>query len=528
MKQTLLRSVLVVAVLAGVCAPLALGQKQAATAATGVGVAQSDGTRWIGKLPLDQNAPTNVASGQTTALQTYVAFDDGAFAWEKKGEIAVKGVGTAHLIRLTSQRWRADGETDHPLWKHWLLVALPEKPRSSTATLIISGGRHRDATPTDLPGELEMLLRVTGAPVIYLDNVPNQPLVLEGDGQSRIEDNILARTWVLAMRDNDAAWIGQFPMTKAAVRAMDAADAFTRELASGTSEGANGATAKPLIDGYFVAGGSKRGWTTWLTAATGDARVRAIAPTVIDMLNMPAHTPHHFASYGFWAPALRDYVNNGIAEKFGTPALNRVIAHVDPIGYVPAIGTMPTFLMHAGGDEFFPTDSARHYESILNGPGTEHRHIRVMPNVGHGLKGSQAWLEVMSFFLQVREGKTVPSLSWSVSGNGGRSDEGTLTVTTSAKPLSVTLWRVENASNRDFRIDQTGPTWQPTVLEAADASGLRYVAKLESPQKGWRASLVVATFDAGSSSPTPLTISTRVFITPDTLPHAAAVPVPKP
>jgi PhoPQ-activated pathogenicity-related protein len=87
---------------------------------------------------------------------------------------------------------------------------------------------------------------------------------------------------------------------------------------------------------------------------------------------------------------------------------------------------------------------------------------------------------------------------------------------------------VANAANRDFRIDQTGSSWEPTVLEPADTAGLRYVTKLEPPAKGWRASLVVATFDAGPQSPTPLTVSTRVFITPDTLPHAAAVPVPKP
>ncbi len=513
MKQTLLRGVMVVGLFAGTLATPAAAQRDVGGAVATAGVAQADSTRWIGRLPLDSNAPTNVASGEKTALQTYVAFDDGAFAWKKKGEIKLDGAGTAHLIRLTSQRWRADGEVDRPIWKHWLVVAMPDKPRSSTAVLVISGGRHREETPKDLPGEIATLLRVTGGPVIYLDNVPNQPLVLEGDGQSRIEDNILARTWVLAMRDNDATWIGQFPMAKAAIRAMDAADAFTRD------------ELKKPIEGYFVAGGSKRGWTTWLAAATGDRRVRAIAPAVIDMLNMPAHTPHHFASYGFWAPALKDYVNNGIAEKFGSPGLNKVIAHVDPIGYVPAIGTMPTFLMHAGGDEFFPTDSARHYESLLTGPGTEHRHIRVMPNVGHGLKGSTAWLEVMTFFVQVREGREIPSLSWSVAGKG---DEGELTVTTTKKPLSVTLWRVANAANRDFRIDQTGSSWEPTVLEPADTAGLRYVTKLEPPAKGWRASLVVATFDAGPQSPTPLTVSTRVFITPDTLPHAAAVPVPKP
>jgi PhoPQ-activated pathogenicity-related protein len=517
------------------CASIAAAQKDTPGSAASsepivvqgvaLGTPQADGTRWIGPLPLEVGAPTNVTPGQQTALQTYVAFDDGAFAWEKKGEIDIAGVGKAHLLRMTSQRWRLDAETDHPLWKHWVVVGIPDKIRSDTAILIISGGRHREETPTQAPSEMESLMRVTGAPVIFLDNVPNQPLVLEGDGQSRVEDNILARSWMLAIRENDASWIGQFPMTKAAVRAMDAVDAFTKQLASNTNPAGNTMPAKPLVTGYFVAGGSKRGWTSWLTAATGDARVKAIAPAVIDMLNMPAHTPHHFASYGFWAPALKDYVNNGIAEKFGTPELSRVIAHVDPIGYVPAIGKMPTYLMHAGGDEFFPTDSARHYESLLTGPGTEHRHIRVMPNAGHGLRGSTAWPEVMTFFMQVRAGKQIPSIAWTTT---DEKDGGELTVTASTKPLSVTLWRVENPSNRDFRIDQTGPNWKATTLEASDERGTKFTIKLEAPEKGWRASMVVVAFDAGNASPTPLTMSTRVFITPDTLPHSDKLPLKKP
>ena len=58
---------------------------------------------------------------------------------------------------------------------------------------------------------------------------------------------------------------------------------------------------------FVVSGGSKRGWTTWTTAAV-DPRVVAIVPASIDLLNLEKSFEHHFKVYGFWAPAVKDYV----------------------------------------------------------------------------------------------------------------------------------------------------------------------------------------------------------------------------
>ncbi len=90
-------------------------------------------------------------------------------------------------------------------------------------------------------------------------------------------------------------------MTKAAVRAMDALTAWTATPPGG---------GKPVAR-FVVAGGSKRGWTTWTTAAV-DRRVVAIVPAVIDLLNIVPSFKHHWQAYGFWAPAVADYERMGI------------------------------------------------------------------------------------------------------------------------------------------------------------------------------------------------------------------------
>ena len=43
---------------------------------------------------------------------------------------------------------------------------------------------------------------------------------------------------------------------------------------------------------FVIAGASKRGWTTWSTAAVDD-RVVGIVPIVIDTLNVAKSAAHH-------------------------------------------------------------------------------------------------------------------------------------------------------------------------------------------------------------------------------------------
>ena len=122
----------------------------------------------------------------------------------------------------------------------------------------------------------------------------------------------------MATRDDE--WLVRLAMVKSGVRAMDAVQEFLASEAGGTVESRQ----------FVVSGGSKRGWTTWLVGAV-DPRVVAIIPLVIDALNSEQVTRHHYEAYGFFSPALDDYVRHGLFPgKIGTPEYRAILAIEDP------------------------------------------------------------------------------------------------------------------------------------------------------------------------------------------------------
>ena len=180
-------------------------------------------------------------------------------------------------------------------------------------------------------------------------------------------------------------------MAKSAVAAMDAVQQAL--AAQGDA---------PAIERFTVAGGSKRGWTSWLAAATDD-RVAAVAPIVIDVLNIEPSIKHHHASYGFYSEALGDYERAGLAERLTSPEAAAIRAIVDPYSYRGRL-TMPKCLINASGDEFFLPDSSRFYYDELVGE----KHLSYTPNAGHSLKGSDALDTLVAFHAAVAHGVPRP------------------------------------------------------------------------------------------------------------------------
>ncbi len=437
-------------------------------------------------------AAAQFASG--TPLDDYVAKPDDSYTYSIVK--TVSGIGyTAYILDMTSQSWRSKDEVDRPLWKHWLTIVRPANATGNKALLWINGGSNKRSAPESADKMLIGIALGSGSVVADLKMVPNQPLMFPDGGRPRSEDGIIAYTFSKCVATGDKSWPLLLPMVKSAVRAMDTIQSHLKSLDS-----------DPLdIKQFVVSGGSKRGWTTWLTAAV-DKRVVAIAPAVIDVLNMDEQMKHHFAAYGFHSDAIADYGEMKVFEQLDTPEGQELIKIVDPYEYRDRYARIPKCLINSSGDQFFLPDSAQFYFHDLPGE----KYLRYVPNTDHGLGGSDAHMSLLVFFQSILKNAPRPKFSWSVK------DDGSIEVSTTTAPNDVKLWQATNPKARDFRLEIIGPVWKSSDLAAASPG--KYVAKVPKPDEGWTAFFVELTFDSGG--PIPYKFTTEVHVVPDTLPFA--------
>ena len=172
-----------------------------------------------------------------------------------------------------------------------MLIIVPHNIAvTDTSILWITGGSNniQDDGQVELSDEEVLLLSdiaVSNRMVAsVLFHIPNQSILFSEDvlQDHRKEDGIIAFTWWHYMNDptGDAEYLLRLPMTKGAVKAMDTVTNF---LTSDTApEEIQALHLNPSQ--FFVGGASKRGWTTWTTAAV-DPRVIGIVPIVMDELN---------------------------------------------------------------------------------------------------------------------------------------------------------------------------------------------------------------------------------------------------
>ena len=224
----------------------------------------------IAPVTFSQDKP--VAHG----LATTTAVDD-SYKFESAGEFQI-GACKAYSYKMTSQTWRGAP------WTHWLSILVPpDVDHADAAVLFITGGSTSSSQPKADSTEAQLfgvIATMAKTPIAILQQVPNQPL----HGGLR-EDDLIAFTFDKYLNNQGDDWPLLIPMVESVRRAMDTVSTVLTEK-SGTA-----------IKRFVISGASKRGWTTWLTAAA-DKRVIAIAPMVIDMLNMQPQMEQQIKSYG--------------------------------------------------------------------------------------------------------------------------------------------------------------------------------------------------------------------------------------
>jgi PhoPQ-activated pathogenicity-related protein len=351
-------------------------------------------------------------------LSAYVNAPDQAYHWEP-GPVGAKGDVSTYDIILTSQRWHG---TD---WQHMLRVFVPKMSSHPGWMGLYVTGDGNPVVPGKAMGEDDMAVAMAtmmAAPVAMLYQVPNQPLFNGLD-----EGAIIDYSFAQYVKTGDPTWPALFPMTKSAVRAMDALQEFMpRDLHT-------------QISSFVVMGGSKRGWATWLTpAADHTGRVKAIVPIVFDALNIKAQVARaeHLLGKGKGAIA-------AMTGALGTPRGDALWTAIDPYTYREQL-TLPKLIMNATDDLFYNTDGLNYYWDGLRGG----KWIYYAPNSPHGMTvGRERTLMTMSaFFRTIAEGKEMPAMSWTRDSDG---KSATLTIT-APEAQAANVW-VATRDTLDFR-----------------------------------------------------------------------------
>ncbi len=390
----------------------------------------------------------------------YVKKPDKAFSWKLKAKTP-HADGTVYDLHLVSQEWQGIR------WEHQLQVYLPTGVKPTTTLFLWNQGGKASAATIAFGMDLAKKLK---APVAFLYGIPNQPLL-----GGKTEDALIAETFVRYLKTKDADWPLLFPMVKSLVRAMDALQEFARQ-----EWGVE-------VRHFVVSGASKRGWTTWLTAAA-DARVKAIAPLVIDTLNMQAQLPHQLRSFGKYSAMIGDYTRRGLVPMPDTPEARQLWRMVDPWAYRDRL-KQPVMIINGANDPYWTTDALNLYWDDLKNP----KWVLYVPNAGHnlqqrkegGLLRARSTLAAFAYY-QIHGGQ-MPDLKWRHTDAGGKLR---VTVTATPAPRAARLW-VVRAPTKDFRRSTweeqpatvTGGTVQGEVAPPADGF-LAFFAELDYEVNG--------------------------------------------
>ena len=391
-------------------------------------------------------------------LDAYIHNGDETFRWEVVSR--AKDTDRANfVVNMTSQTWH------DIVWQHTMYIVDPATLTCPEhCILFITGGRIGDGPRQAEAAAANYLADLSGMSVAVLWQVPNQPLF-----GNHLEDSLIGETFLKTLETRDTTWPLLFPMAKSAVRAMDTVQELFRK------------ERDREIKGFVVFGASKRGWTTWLTAATKDSRVVAIAPVVINILNMLPQTEYQMSNWGYYSEQIVDYsrrnllsVQDDSADSEENAFRTRLWRIIDPYSYRSRV-TIPKLLIHGTNDRYWNLDATKFYWDDLVGP----KYLLTLPNVGHNL-GSEmlkAMTTLAAYARLVCSGDALPIMTWTMETG---ENEYTLTVTSDMTAKTAKLWVARN-EGRDFREAK----WSPTSLEPLPGGRGNFRAVVAKPKTGY-------------------------------------------
>ncbi|QGH61375.1 PhoPQ-activated protein PqaA family protein [Serratia proteamaculans] len=399
---------------------------------------------------------------------------------------------------LNSQAWSPQGVVSPERWQNGVDIYVPDSARENNALVVINNGSNNNGSgspvaPTNFSEEeLTRIAVATRTVVISVSNVPNQVLSYQGVTTPLAEDDSVAYSWKLFIGDTQKYQNASLhiPMAASVSQAFRLAK---KEL------------AQHNINKFIVAGASKRGWAAWLTALS-DPDVDAVVPFVMDLLDTKKSLEHMYQSYGKnWPVAFYPYYKQGVDQQIGTDEFASLMTLEDPLTYLNTdMGDrlkIDKYIINASGDDFYVPDNSHFYYGQL--PGS--KSLRVVPNSSHNGILAVAEQSLITFVNRFQGQQNLPEITEKVQNgeNGGKE----LTVSFSEKPAAVLQWTAKNPAARDFRY--ACDVKYSSAPVSSTGGGEKFSIPLITPDSGWQATYVEATFSDGYVA------TTQVYITPD-------------
>jgi len=278
--------------------------------------------------------------------------------------------------KSTTEIFFDSGDWQGKHWKHTLLVISPKRhqpppPGLQAPMILFIDNFQTGSSPSDNDiSKFREIAEITSTPVACLGGVPNEPLF------ERKEGKLMSYSIQRFLETGDRSWPLLVPMVRAVRTAM--AILSNSRIASQQS--------------FIIIGSSKRGWVTYLTAAT-DNRVSAFSVLAFDFVRFDAQiTAYH--KEGSPSKELSLYKDLGLFSTTPTPRLSELFKLLDPFNYKKKLN-MPKLLMTGTDDRWWDNNMWKRFAPFLGGQTDVVR----LPGGGHSVFDNPLGYQILRAWL---------------------------------------------------------------------------------------------------------------------------------